>query len=195
MREIEREREAERLLGLGSRLPAIIRSRACRSHKSRIMLCGVVLCRLALTRRSTAFLAALLSGPMTIIGTFPRNCGTGAAGFGVALLYPYLDCRNSWALRPRGTGYVAWLLGCWTVRHLFCVSDRWPLDYQPSLRPRSGPGTLIPTVLVHDRFGPIPGGDGSDLTWDGAETVPGVAAGINDRLVAVVDAGVEEVVA
>ena len=54
---------------------------------------------------------------------------------------------------------------------------------------------VIPTVLVHDRFGPIPGGDGSDLTWDGAETVPGVAAGINDRLVAVVDAGVEEVVA
>ena len=89
VRGIEREREPERLVGLGLRLPQIIRSRACRSHRSRI----------------------------------------------------------------------------------------------------------IPTVLVHDRFGPIPGGDGSDLTWDGAETVPGVAAGINDRLVAVVDAGVEEVVA
>ena len=39
---------------------------------------------------------------------------------------------------------------------------------------------LIPSVLVTDRFDPVSGGDGSDLAGDGAEAVPGVAAGGDD---------------
>src|SRR4029453_1674172 len=53
---------------------------------------------------------------------------------------------------------------------------------------------LIPSALEIDRFSPVSGGDRSDLAWDGAEAVPSVAAGGDDRLVAVEDAGVEEVV-
>ena len=48
--------------------------------------------------------------------------------------------------------------------------------------------SIIPTVLEIDRFGPISGGDGSDLAGDGAEAVPGDAAGLDDRAVALQDA-------
>ena len=53
---------------------------------------------------------------------------------------------------------------------------------------------LILTVLVIDRFGPVSGGDGSDLARYGAEPVPGVAAGGDDGVVGLEDAGVEKVV-
>ena len=67
---IEREREAERLVA--PRFPSLARntrSTACRSRKSRSRRRGAGWCRLALIRRSTAFLAALASFATVAIGT------------------------------------------------------------------------------------------------------------------------------
>jgi hypothetical protein len=54
---------------------------------------------------------------------------------------------------------------------------RWPRSVGPSL--------LIPTALFDDRFlSPGALGDGSDLLWHAHELVPGLAAGIDDALIA-----------
>ena len=55
------------------------------------------------------------------------------------------------------------------------------------------PTDLIPTVLISDLFGPVSGGDGPDLVGKLAQAVPGVAAGVDDGLVAGEDQSVEEV--
>jgi glycosyltransferase involved in cell wall biosynthesis len=43
---------------------------------------------------------------------------------------------------------------------------------------------LIPTASGSDRFGPFAAGDGGDPLWHGHERVPGLAAGLDDSLVA-----------